>query len=819
MKVFTFPLVLSFSCIPIFCMAFDEGTHARISDAAIAQSKLAVPALTASLGLWQNTASPLGRHYLDFVSDLNATIVARSATSFEISKNWMPGADQLSERWKRESIPYFVNGWIMRGAIREDDAKMGLGHPQDDPARPINRFCNHFYDPLYNVKLSSEFCATDAITSAPLWATGALPLQASLGGFAKPLSLSVKDQDRRNHYTLQDAREAMWRALTLRSFRGKSGAIQIDQSGAFTELPLPIHQTIFSQFSPDPVKRKRQIRDGYWATTFFGIGTMLHLNQDMAQPQHTRLEIHPVSYPKEFERYVEARALAAFEPHYRSRYLNMAAKFTLAPLSYASEDGTALQPPSFLEIGDFWSSNTANVGIDKGLGLADFSNSNFFSPYNNLGNQRYPKPSSNISEYQAVKASDPSGAVHTYLDARVVDPLYGSSTVIHKTRAAPLGAWMSAIGLIDDPMSPTGQKDRQWYLLDHPIFDDYAKLLIPRAVAYSAGIINWFFRGSLQISAPDEGVYALVDHTVEADKSTGGFRIMKMKVANTTPGEAMGTGYITAVVKFHRDDCYVSDLATIRPVDYHEAFSVCRTPEEEITVSKPIAISGLSATPEQFTFEFPDKLPINSTDIYLQVIFRGQLGSEPDSVVVGMKDLYEPTHLGYQNDTDYISMGERMYTLKEALAAGMPLLVRISPQTCVMFPPNTIATPCFFEDILTIAFEFGTKPARAMVDLLPVRNFLRVTYLADTPTTTVRSRGTCSSQTLEVPNAKWQVDDPGGRNITYSPTMFRIRGVVNRHHVVCFWYGDGIGPKTEYWEEQMNSIAGTPPVRLKSLEY
>ena len=33
-------------------------------------------------------------------------------------------------------------------------------------------------------------------------------------------------------------------------------------------------------------------RKAYWATTFRALGDVLHLNQDMAQPQHTRNEVH-----------------------------------------------------------------------------------------------------------------------------------------------------------------------------------------------------------------------------------------------------------------------------------------------------------------------------------------------------------------------------------------------------------------------------------------------------------------------------------------------------------------------------------------------
>ena len=50
------------------------------------------------------------------------------------------------------------------------------------------------------------------------------------------------------------------------------------------------------------------------------------------------------------------------------------------------------------------------------------------------------------------------------------------------------------------------------YTLHRVNYDAMANLLLPRAVAYSAGLINFFFRGQIDIALPDEGVDALTDH-------------------------------------------------------------------------------------------------------------------------------------------------------------------------------------------------------------------------------------------------------------------------------------------------------------------
>jgi hypothetical protein len=54
-------------------------------------------------------------------------------------------------------------------------------------------------------------------------------------------------------------------------------------------------------------------------------------------------------------------------------------------------------------------------------------------------------------------------------------------------------------------------------------------------------------------------------------------------------------------------------------------------------------------------------IPINATDLYLQVIYKGQLGLEKEGVAVGLKDISEPTPIDLFNDMDRICMGGTWY--------------------------------------------------------------------------------------------------------------------------------------------------------------
>ena len=55
----------------------------------------------------------------------------------------------------------------------------------------------------------------------------------------------------------------------------------------------------------------------------------------------------------------------------------------------------------------------------------------------------------------------------------------------------------------------------------------------------------------------------------------------------------------------------------------------------------------------EIRFNFASPIPINATDIYLQVVFRGQLGNETDAVVVATKNVSEPNYIAVVNDLDY----------------------------------------------------------------------------------------------------------------------------------------------------------------------
>ena len=162
-----------------------------------------------------------------------------------------------------------IAGWFLRGAIREDDIPSSFPffgkNPQDDPYDAtqgrIARVFRHFYDPYNDSGLSlAKPIPIEGITlfpKAPDWAIGATN---------SAVNENLPENNRRNHFTIFDARESMYRALT-----------GVDKSGNNAIAPGGV--------VPSTLAEAEQVRKAYWATTFRALGDVVHLMQDMGQPQ------------------------------------------------------------------------------------------------------------------------------------------------------------------------------------------------------------------------------------------------------------------------------------------------------------------------------------------------------------------------------------------------------------------------------------------------------------------------------------------------------------------------------------------------------
>jgi hypothetical protein len=349
---------------------YEQATHAQVTNAALGRSLLestgSLSPLAVSLGLGMYGVLSPADSYYEFLDTL--TGIAVYERRIQPYENRM--VTTVAPGWTENPI----QAWFMFGAIREDD------NPGEDPPTPqdvatgLPRPLHHFFDPYNNTPLTSPPSGYgDAIRNVD-WALGTADAFRSPNASASP---------RRNHFTVFDAREAMFRALTLKS-QGVAGT-WVDVAGG----------------SSVDQERQRQL---YWTTAMRALGDVLHLNQDMAQPQHTRDEMHsgiacpgpwfcPFGHSSIYEKYIRARTLGqpsfkALGPHYTPVAIQP------TPLSLT----TVYPIPRFSNFADYWSTSPGVTSL-SGKGLADYSNRGFFTEQANLASTKYRSPSRNESDY------------------------------------------------------------------------------------------------------------------------------------------------------------------------------------------------------------------------------------------------------------------------------------------------------------------------------------------------------------------------------------------------------------------------------------
>jgi len=252
--------------------------------------------------------------------------------------------------------------WVMRGAVREDDNAIGLfeiGDRDRDPWNTVFRAGRHFYDPINNRGLTQTLtCFTFGCRPAIDWAAGRTDVLNGPG---------TLDTSRENHFSWQDARDQYWWALTF----NRNPEDTFATHGVFQHIE----------------SNDRKLR---FATTLKAIGQVIHLVQDMAQPQHARNDSHgpPVTTVLTFdsptdgayEAYTEARLFRDAVP---SQFTNALRRFDGGLVQRADIPmlrlGLTYPVPRFSRVVEYFTSRGTDVAVGTRRGLADLSNRGFFT--------------------------------------------------------------------------------------------------------------------------------------------------------------------------------------------------------------------------------------------------------------------------------------------------------------------------------------------------------------------------------------------------------------------------------------------------------
>src|SRR6266849_7337898 len=254
-------------------------------------------------------------------------------------------------------------------------------------------------------------------------------------------------------------------------------------------------------------------RDQAFRETFLGLGHVMHLIQDATVPAHVRNDAHPTRTfrlgqpdelripidPDSYEDWVMDTlrlrrslfdALAGGTPPGGMPDL---AAFTF---SGTPVEGAPVPIARLIDTGAYLkASNPAGLADTALVGIAEYTNGNYLSK--NTVFQRFAHP--------AVGSLGPRS---TDPDLFVAQPGGSFRQYFAKESAgAPVRPFVMEGALHPSLEAATGAPPGfgGWWL-DDKIHDAYARKLLPRAVAYSTALLDYFFRGKLDVDVMPDAV-------------------------------------------------------------------------------------------------------------------------------------------------------------------------------------------------------------------------------------------------------------------------------------------------------------------------
>jgi hypothetical protein len=211
-------------------------------------------------------------------------------------------------------------------------------------------------------------------------------------------------------------------------------------------------------------------REKALADAFKALGHLIHLVQDVGVPAHTRGDLH-ISDP--YEKYTNKNIGSL--------------SYTSAPFQYWNVSISPYAPKQF------WDLESYNGSIPYGsgyIGLAEYTNANFASSDTIFSETLFsfdplyfpfPRKSSSIL-YEEINPL-------TNKKTKYFKIIKDSENIDH----------FAVAGRFYEIFEGLPNLQRLLISLDDKCHDDYQKKLIPRAVGYSAGLLDYFFRGYINL--------------------------------------------------------------------------------------------------------------------------------------------------------------------------------------------------------------------------------------------------------------------------------------------------------------------------------
>ena len=270
-------------------------------------------------------------------------------------------------------------------------------------------------------------------------------------------------------------------------------------------------------------------RDAKLAETFLKLGRVLHLVQDLAVPAHVRNDFgshFDYCYPRIFPpKPVTSWCENAFERYVRGH-----------PEVVTSGAAVAASPNErvvrFWDTGAYRQSQSPSAGLAQGL--AEYTSANFLSLNTTQMDTREP-----TDHYYFPHPSEASTTLSQLFPQRLLvrqvqaeDNVVDTGLYIDRTGAGERVAPLAKVGYLAGDLikkENPGLKLPLTLQLDETVHAAYAGHLLPKAIAYSAGLLDYFFRGKLDFELKagggTDGQMGLVITNTSAEEMDGTFSL------------------------------------------------------------------------------------------------------------------------------------------------------------------------------------------------------------------------------------------------------------------------------------------------------
>ncbi|MEX2222943.1 MAG: hypothetical protein WEG40_14220 [Candidatus Rokuibacteriota bacterium] len=367
---------------------------------------------------------------------------------------------------------------------------------------------------------------------------------------------------------------ADWSAAGLLGGVGQSSILW----GQNTSLSGWSWQDVRNAYFAALTSQPRSDREGNLTRAFEGLGRQVHLVQDAASPAHTRNDPHALYNYESLVDQVRRSDGEAF-----SAWLAGSPDTPGVPdPGWRVLDGNPLAPVATARLVDadrYVGSNPATTTAAL-IGLAEYTNANFLSE-DRIFTENEVDPLKRFPH--------PSRASVTEQD---FDVQVGSATVKRryfvKSAGGATGYRLATVGFLREYQQRFNldwTRFRESPALDEGVYRDYAERLVPRAVAYSTALLDYFFRGRAGAFGDD----------------------LSVSLQNFSDDEAMDGTFAL----------YYDDASEIRRPVPGATWVRALAPGE--------ALDGLQVAA-------PTNPPARDPGIYM-LVFRGMLGSEAEAVV------------------------------------------------------------------------------------------------------------------------------------------------------------------------------------------